>query len=60
MNVAKTLLLSWCAVSLLGTAAATAADTDWPNYGNDAGNSKYSPLAQIDATNPEAASIAAT
>ncbi|MCY3969506.1 MAG: PQQ-binding-like beta-propeller repeat protein [Acidobacteria bacterium] len=49
--MARTLLLSCCAAPLLLAAVATAADTDWPNYGNDAGNSKYSPLAQIDADN---------
>ena len=32
-------------------AVATAADTGWPSFGNDAGNSKYSPLAEIDADN---------
>ena len=51
MKVAKTLLLSSCAAPLLVAAVATAADTDWPHFGNDAGNSKYSPLAQIDADN---------
>ncbi len=47
----KTLLFASCAASLLLAAVATPADTDWPHFGNDAGNTKYSPLDQIDADN---------
>lgn len=45
------------------SAAASAADTqrgEWPYYGGDAGSSKYSPLAQIDAGNVNALQVAWT
>lgn len=45
------------------SAAASAADTqrgEWPYYGGDAGSSKYSPLAQINAGNVNALQVAWT
>lgn len=36
--------------SIVGFCIATA-NADWPTYGNDAGSSKYAPLAQINADN---------
>ena len=45
------------------SAAASAADTqrgEWPYYGGDAGSSKYSPLAQVDAGNVKGLQVAWT
>ena len=50
-------------LALVLSAAASAADTqrgEWPYYGGDAGSSKYSPLAQIDAGNVNALRVAWT
>ena len=50
--------LQWCGVaSLVGCTAATvigqsgAANGEWRSYGGDLGHTRYSPLAQIDASN---------
>ena len=45
-----------CMLALLGANGAQAqhgarADGEWPTYGGDLGNTKYSPLDQIDADN---------
>ncbi len=34
-----------------GVRGQSVADSGWPNYGNDAGGSRYSPLTQIDRSN---------
>lgn len=50
-------------LALLLSAAATGADTqrgEWPYYGGDAGSSKYSPLAQINAGNVQTLQVAWT
>lgn len=39
------------AIVLAGAAAAQIRDTDWPNYGNDPGGMRYSPLSQINREN---------
>ncbi len=39
------------AATLLLAAASAGESVDWPRFGNDGGNSKYSPLDQIDADN---------
>ena len=46
-------ILPGLAVLALASAARgqSAADTGWPNYGNDAGGSRYSALTQIDRSN---------
>ena len=36
----------------------TTADGEWPSYGGDAGNMRYSPLDQIDASNFDQLEIA--
>jgi quinoprotein glucose dehydrogenase len=46
----------WAALLLLASACGgpsvdAAADVEWPHYANDAGGTKYSPLAQIDRGN---------
>ncbi len=43
------LVLMGCAATF--TRGQTKGDTGWPNYGNDAGGTRYSPLAQIDRSN---------
>src|SRR5262249_57228336 len=49
--------IAWLAVvvSLVGCLPALRGDRvppdEWPNYGNDAGGTRYSPLAQIDRGN---------
>ncbi|HEY7642537.1 MAG TPA: PQQ-binding-like beta-propeller repeat protein, partial [Steroidobacteraceae bacterium] len=48
-------------LAVVVSAAASAADTqhgEWPYYGGDAGSSKYSPLAQIDAGNVNTLEVA--
>jgi quinoprotein glucose dehydrogenase len=47
------LLLALVLVSCLATLtrAQLKGETGWPNYGNDAGGTRYSPLAQIDRSN---------
>jgi quinoprotein glucose dehydrogenase len=47
-------IVTWLAViGPLGGFAAAPRDTEWPTYGNDAGGSRYSALAQIDRDNVE-------
>ena len=46
-------------VALLATPIA-AQTVEWPNFGNDPGNTKYSPLDQIDRTNFEKLEVAWT
>ena len=50
------------ALALCGLAATVAAgqNSDWPGFGNDPGNSKYSPLEQIDASNFDRVEVAWT
>ncbi len=50
------------ALLLLGSAAVASAppDADWPNFGNDRGNTKYSPLDQIDRDNFDTLEVAWT
>ena len=48
---AAAIVLAALLVSAQASAAAGAGGTDWPYYGADAGGSKYSPLADINATN---------
>src|ERR1700674_1789663 len=40
-----------CAGLALAATAASAAGTDWPVSGHDAGGQRYSPLTQIDKSN---------
>jgi quinoprotein glucose dehydrogenase len=42
-------LLVWAVASI--AQAQSTADSGWPNYGNDAGGSRYSPLTQINRDN---------
>jgi quinoprotein glucose dehydrogenase len=42
-------LLVWALASI--AQAQSTADSGWPNYGNDAGGSRYSPLTQINRAN---------
>lgn len=44
-------VLVWAAADRAVVALAQEPDTEWPAYGNDAGGSRYSPLAQIDRRN---------
>ena len=48
-------LIVWCSVVTLAPGQARAqygaTDGEWRSYGSDLGNTKYSPLDQIDATN---------
>ncbi len=48
------------AAPLLLAAASAAQSTDWPNFGNNPGNAKYSPLDQIDAGNFDPLEVAWT
>jgi quinoprotein glucose dehydrogenase len=50
-------LLLWLASQL---SAQSPPDTTWPNYGNDAGGTRYSPAKQIDRTNVAQLKIAWT
>jgi quinoprotein glucose dehydrogenase len=46
------LLLIFCVTLTSSTARGqVSADTEWPNYGNDAGGMRYSPLSQINRDN---------
>lgn len=42
----------------IGTSSHSNGDTDWPNFGNDQGNNRFSPLAQINSTNVQKLQIA--
>ncbi|MEE2775757.1 MAG: PQQ-binding-like beta-propeller repeat protein [Acidobacteriota bacterium] len=60
----KTRSLLWAAavalLLMLVPAVLAQDNADWPRFGNDPGNSKYSPLDQIDATNFERVTVAWT
>src|SRR5882672_4623082 len=49
--VAAALVLAWTFPAVAQDVPAALPDTGWPHYGNDAGGTRYSPLAQIDRTN---------
>ena len=59
-------LLSWilvgCVILWLASHAVAQSkpDTEWPTYANDAGGTRYSPLAQIDRTNVRQLKVAWT
>jgi len=45
------IVLLWATISSLSTQAQSPAASDWPNYGNDPGGTRYSPLTQINRGN---------
>lgn len=51
MPCIKAWQIVFSAIVLAGAAAAQIRDTDWPNYGNDPGGMRYSPLSQINREN---------
>ena len=50
----------WICALLFTGAAASAENVDWPHFGNDGGNTKYSALDQIDADNFDRVEVAWT
>lgn len=44
-------LLFLCATSLTAQSKTSPAESDWPNYGNDPGGMRYSPLSEINSGN---------
>jgi quinoprotein glucose dehydrogenase len=45
--------LAWATIAALSFALPIAAQSDWTAYGHDAGQTKYSPLDQINPSNVE-------
>jgi quinoprotein glucose dehydrogenase len=43
--------LLWATIGSLSAHAQSSASSDWPNYGNDPGGTRYSPLTQINREN---------
>lgn len=56
----RTIARTICVLPLLAVTAVAAQNVDWPRFGNDAGNSKYSPLDQIDRSNFKRVKVAWT
>lgn len=51
LALAVALAAVWAVATALSAADDSASSTDWPSFGNDPGNTRYSPLSQIDASN---------
>ena len=54
------LVLLVCIYHVTATAQFGATDGEWHSYGGDAGNTKYSPLSQINADNVQRLQVAWT
>jgi quinoprotein glucose dehydrogenase len=59
-TISSTFALALAALAASGARAAETRSSDWPYYGADAGSTKYSPLAQIDAGNVQSLQVAWT
>src|SRR5687767_1433659 len=59
-TISSTFVLVLAALAAPGAHSAETRSSDWPYYGADAGSTKYSPLAQIDAGNVQSLQVAWT
>src|SRR5918999_4453174 len=59
-TIASTFVLALAAVGARAEPNGAQWGAEWPYYGGDAGSTKYSPLAQIDASNVESLQVAWT